>query len=181
MYGWRTITQENLHLIPAILFDWIVKINHLKLAMTQQGLKPELILLDQRHDILPDDEATLVQAHQGLIRQIYLADNNQPLTYGRTIVPEQTYQAFAHQFETLGIRAIGETLLHDKDNVVRGAFEFGFVAADTELFQAAIQKYDQPLDGLWGRRSLFFINGYPLLITELFFPNLPQYEMIDAN
>lgn len=181
MYGWQTITQQTLRQMPVNLVDWITKVNHLKLALAQQGFKPELILIDQRHDQLPFEESELLQAHNGLIRQIYLADNGKPLTYGRTVVPEKTYQAFAHQFETLGARAIGETLLHDKANVVRGAFEFGLVAADTELFQAAAQQYDKPLNSLWGRRSLFLLRGYPLLITELFFPHLPQYETADVT
>ena len=173
MYGWQSIESEK---IPANLKGWLLDVNHLKLALTEQGFAISLILLKQEQGVLSAEEAQLLKSETGLIRQIYLADKGKPLVYARTVIPAQTYQAFATEFENLGARAIGEILLHDKEQVIRGPLEAGYIEADSDLYNAAAGNNLSLTAPLWARRSQFYMANHPLLITEIFLSLLPAYH-----
>ncbi len=176
MYGWKSVSSDFLSAECPNLAHWIINVNHLKKALIDYGINIELRLLDEAERTFPGEEAEIVDESQGLVRQIYFQQHGVPLTYGRTLVPERTYRAFHAQFKALGTRAIGEALLHDKKNVVRGPLEFGFVDSPSDLFQFAVQGVKNPPARLWGRRSEFLIeNKYPLLVVEIFFPSLPVF------
>lgn len=174
MYGWQPITSDK---IPANLKGWLLHVNHLKQALTQPDRPIDLVLLQQQYGMLPIEEAALLQSEQGLIRQINLTAHGCALVYGRTIIPAPTYQAFKQQFDSLGERAIGEILLHNKEQVRRTPLEAGMIAVNSDLYQEASQHQFTAPDFLWGRRSQFYMQDYPLLITEIFIPPLPDYHV----
>lgn len=170
MYEWYTINQEAILQEAPEFAPWLIHAKHLKLALKQQGFDPQVQVLNQCEAQFTTYETALVGCDKGWIRQMYFKHEGSILTYGRTVVPQPTYQAFYEQFQTLGTRAIGETLLHDKSDVIREPLSFGFVERGSELFQLAVQDYDAPISRLWGRHSIFLIQGHPLLIIELLFP-----------
>lgn len=93
------------------------------------------------------------------IREVELWGDEIPLTYGRVTIPEHTYQSEAALFDALGENPIGETILYHYPDIQRSGFEFGYLS-DRQC---------------WGRRSVFWMKGNPLLITEGFYENLPPY------
>jgi chorismate--pyruvate lyase len=175
MYGWCPVQGEKLQTTPTHLHDWLVKPYRLARALARHTPEIHLHLLKQEHTTLPTNEAELLHASTGLIRQIYLTDGKKPLTYGRTVIPQNTVDAYAEHFAQLGNKPIGDTLLYDNPAVTREPFEFGYVASGSALFSCATSENPMTVPCLWGRRSMFSLAGFPLLITELFFPDLPAY------
>lgn len=177
-YGWN---PANISDVPLALQAWVSKPQNLTQTLRLHGLAIELVLLNQVTAALPPAEAQLLKHETGLIRQIYLKDPHQVFTYGRTIIPQTTLTAYADDFAKLGNKPIGEALLYNKPNVQRSAFEFGYVLPGSLLFHDAIGNLPINATKLWARRSFFSIADFPLLITELFFPELPTYALPDHS
>ena len=58
----------------------------------------------------------------------------------------------------------------------RDGFEFAEFKQPSSAHQLA-QTIDQPAENsLWARRSMFYLNGYPLLVSELFLPASGIYK-----
>lgn len=119
-------------------------------------------------EALPDEIALLEipTNEQAFIRQVYLVAGGQRRTYGRVVIPLRTYQYYEEKFEGLENKPLGETLLYNNPDVTRSEFEFSFVYLLSE-------------EGHWARRSVFWLKEYPLLVTELFLPGLPEYVPAD--
>jgi chorismate--pyruvate lyase len=173
-YGWNPASITD---IPVSLQAWISKTQNLTQALRLHQLAIELALLSQGTATLPLAEAELLGSAYGLVRQIYLKDTKHIYIYGRTIVPQATLTAYAEDFAKLGNSPIGDALLHHNPKVQRSAFEFGYVLPDSLLYQDAVHAYTAQPEKLWARRSTFSLAGLPLLITELFFPELPAYAL----
>lgn len=106
-----------------------------------------------------DDKIKLDLTDLAFVREVQLLGDGLPLTYGRVTIPHKTYHRHLDLFGTLDDQPIGEKILYNNPDVQRSAFEYAFL---TEK-------------GCWGRRSLFFIQGDPLLVTELMEHTLPAY------
>lgn len=90
-----------------------------------------------------------------LIRKVHIMGDQKPLVHGRVVVPNATYKKFQNDFDQLGNKLLGETLLYDRPGVTRSEFQYAKVA-----------------DNIWARRSLFTLEDYNLLVTEVFLPTL---------
>ena len=72
------------------------------------------------------------------------------LAWGCVQIPEKTYQAYENDFGELKSNPIGETLLFNNPEVIRGKFLY-----------ARINHY-------LARKSVFYWRGLPLIIIEIF-------------
>lgn len=87
------------------------------------------------------------------------------LVYTRTIIPTETTQIpIGHEFLNAGHKSLGEILFKDT-TMKRSEFEF-----------SEINEAHNFSENLWSRRSVFHIHNKPLLITEIFLPNI--YEIV---
>ncbi|MDX1656372.1 MAG: chorismate lyase, partial [Candidatus Competibacteraceae bacterium] len=83
-----------------------------------------------------------------------------------------TLRGRGRRLTRLGNRSLGEVLFSDP-TVTRGAVEVARVGPASWLHQRAWPGPRHDLRPLWGRRSLFWLAGRPLLVCELFLPDLP--------
>ena len=72
----------------------------------------------------------------------------------------------------LGTRPLGHALFADP-GVRRGPVAITRVVAGQLLHQQAFVGHAEPLDAIWGRRSVFWIGKCPLLVCEMFLPDMP--------
>lgn len=120
------------------------KCRQLTVEVKSQELSPAFI----------DEQKLLgIEEYNSLIRKIHLVGDGEPWVHGRVVVPNATYHAFQKEFDNMGDKLLGETLLYDRPNVTRSEFQFAKVG-----------------HRLWGRRSVFSVDGYKLLVTEVFLP-----------
>ena len=89
----------------------------------------------------------------------------------------KTYQQYAETFDNLGDRLIGESLLYTNPKTTRRQFEFAKLAPEHPIYQDALSGIPSEKHGenLWARRSIFFIDTNPLMITETYLPDCPPY------
>lgn len=144
--------------LPQILSQSLqVHCHKLSLKLLSQGLQAaypdEARILEQPLDKLP------------WVREVVLIGDDKRLTYGRVVVATRTYLAHFEDFNQLGVKLLGESLLYNKSHVTREAFEYALIPSDHAWFRK----------GVAARRSVFKITGDPLIVTDFFPADLPDY------
>lgn len=105
-------------------------------------------------------------------REVQLFCGERPWVFARTLIPSQTLSGRGRRLTRLGARPLGEVLFADP-SVWRGPVEIARIATGQRLHQRAFAGFGEPSDAIWGRRSVFQIDGCPLLVCEIFLPDLP--------
>ena len=168
------------------IYPWLIKPYIISKAMKICCKTLEVALLQHKKMPAFEDEKQLLElTHEWpLIRKVYLKGDGIPWSFGRVVVPTPTYLAFQTSFDTLGGQLIGESLLYGHPQTTRGPFDYAQLTPDHDFYQDMLHLLDQhyPLSTqpslfseLWGRRSIFHINGHPLLVSEAYFPWIPTY------
>lgn len=107
-----------------------------------------------------------------LVRDIEIVNGERRALFAQTCIPTMTLQS-QPWLGRLGTNSLGETLARVA-SVHRGPLEFRQISGSDELLAAATA--DQFVhDSLWARRSVFAIEGAPLLVTEVFLPELDRW------
>ena len=116
------------------------------------------------------DEALLlgcpVTTH-ALIREVELLCHGEVRVIARSIIPVTTLQGEERQLKVLGNRSLGSFLFKSKA-MKRGPLQITQASPES----LAMQTGETAHGSLWGRRSLFFLHGKPLLVSELFLPSI---------
>jgi chorismate-pyruvate lyase/SAM-dependent methyltransferase len=185
--SWRNISSTDSGYIPPSVNEWVSKPFVLSQALRKVCDNFSVKISDQSVKPLYSDEIDALKCYEsetGYVRETYLGDTSNPLVYARVSMPESTYEAFRIQLDNLGSRPIGETLLYSDPTYTRTEFEVKRLCQDDELlfdalvhhqfYRAMIAKDTQSRE-LWARRSVFTLSGNPLLVTEVFMPDMPRY------
>jgi chorismate-pyruvate lyase len=184
---WKNVTSTAVDYIPSPVDEWIRKPFVLSEALKRVCDNFAVEISDQSIKPLYADEIAVLKcygAETGYVRETYLGDSGNPLVYARVSMPEATYEAYKVQLENLGSKPIGETLLYREPSFTRSEFEVKRLCQDDELlfdalvhhqFYKAVIAGDTQSSELWARRSVFNLSGNPLLITEVFMPDMPGY------
>lgn len=106
-----------------------------------------------------------------LIREVILRGRDQPWVFARSVLPLASLTGPLRRWRKLDARPLGARLF-SYPRLRRGALEIASLRAaalptDIGLTTATI---------LWGRRSLFFVHGKPVLVCEIFLPALLQAQ-----
>lgn len=157
--------------LPAELASWLIDTASLtrRLRALCGSAFRVRVIEQRRRRPLPSERAALgLPDHAwALVRQVRLLCDARPLVYARTIMPEATLKGARRRFAHLGNRPLGEMLFADR-RIVRGDMEIARIEAGQELHTLAAAGRAP----LWGRRSIFLIDGHPLLVNELFLPEI---------
>lgn len=99
----------------------------------------------------------------GLIREVLLLCHGEPWVFARSVIPHQSLTGSLRFLRRLKNQALGGLLFRDP-SLRRSHFDIACI----HLPHPAI-----PVDGktdVYGRRSLFYLRGRPLLVAEIFLP-----------
>lgn len=105
------------------------------------------------------------------VRTITLNCGQRPWVLGRTIMPHNSLRGRRSLLRSLGTRPLGTVLFTGRD-VVRGEFELRQLPAHDPLLRRWGLLDSQAQAPLWARRSTLAIAGEPILVTEVFLPEL---------
>lgn len=75
---------------------------------------------------------------------------------------------------SLGEKPLGEVIFNEP-GVVRSAIEVAEFAADSHIAQLAAEVDKIAEHSLWARRSTFTLDGYSLLVSEVYLPSAKVY------
>lgn len=122
------------------------------------------------------DEAHRLDLRHGaraLVRQVQLLCNEHPWVYARTVIPRTTLTGRETRLARLGSRPLGAALFADP-TLERDEVEIVQLAPGQTLFEIATHNLATRSMPIWGRRSVFRVNGKPLLVSEIFLPGIPE-------
>lgn len=108
-----------------------------------------------------------------LVREVELLCGGRPWVFARTLIPLTSLRGRARRLAFLGERPLGAVLFADP-TTVRQRVEVAKIGSRQGLFAAAVRNLDHRPKVLWGRRTLFEFGGRPLLVNEIFLPDIPR-------
>lgn len=120
----------------------------------------------------PDETSLLqLQSHElAYVREVVLNCNGHPAVFAHSVVSPDALRGPWAAVTRLGSRPLGEALFSNP-RVVRGRLQYRRIDARHALLRQAVRAGMVP-EGktLWARRSLFTLQGHPLMVTEVFLP-----------
>ena len=117
---------------------------------------------------------TLVAARDegpaGHVREIEMGRGEVVWMFARTTVPRATLDRHPW-LASLGTQTLGEAL-QAHGRVTRSDFDFARLCDDMPLVGRALQRAGLAAQPLWVRRSTFAVDGLPLMLHEVFLPQI---------
>ncbi len=181
MKNWSSKLPENLpEQLTACFTSSDSMTDRLKSCADKLSEKFSLNLLDESwFDALPDDIKTsmaLQENERFKFRQTHLCIAGKPFIYAQTYFPFSTLEDPRTQLAGLNAKPLGEVLFNNR-STTRSAFEYYTVTPDDELYEQAFQTLvdEEKPEELYVRRSVFHIEGHPLMVLEVFMPSFLLY------
>lgn len=140
-------------------------------------------VVSQRHARPQRNECRVLRMRHGrhaLIRQVRLYCGDQPWVFARTVIPLSTLRGRRRRLARLGNRPLGALLFADP-GMRRDAMQISCIRPGQALFDTATRGLRSRPGAIWGRRSVFYLDGAPLLVSEVFLPGLARAVRQTAN
>lgn len=106
-----------------------------------------------------------------IVREVELICDGTPWVFARTLIPARSLRGPARRLSMLGEKPLGEVLFADL-RMTRGTTEMARLSRRHKLYAVATESLEQKTDEIWGRRTLFHLAGHPLLVNEIFLPDI---------
>lgn len=107
-----------------------------------------------------------------VVREVILYGGGEPWVYARSIIPVKTLTGRLRSLRTLDNRPLGALLFKDK-TMQRGDIEITCMNTENHLQPRLPQDIKSTI---WGRRSVFYLDQKPLLVSEMFLPEFKPYN-----
>ena len=166
--------------LPASLRDWLMHPGSFMTRLKERGAQnPKIRVLQQGWQMPVIDERLQLKLpfrSYSWVREVLIASVDKPWMYARTIFPRQTLTGQQRQLARLKSRSLGSVLFKDP-TLERTEFEFSTIQPGMKLHTKIGGIIELASVDLWARRSMFAVRGKPLLLTEVF---LPEVEKLGA-
>jgi chorismate--pyruvate lyase len=106
---------------------------------------------------------------QAYVRDVLLLGNGQARVFAHSVLPRSALRGAWCGITRLGSRPLGEALFTDP-RICRLGLTMRRIDARHPLHRAARRHSGIDVHDLWARRSVFCLDGQPLLVTEVFLP-----------
>lgn len=166
--GWR---PAPLTMSPQIN-GWLQNSGSLTLRIQQRCNNFRVEPVFQSLATAGSDELTILKLRPGElahVREVYLYCGKTPVVFAHYVVARKDLRGAWCGMSKLGNKSLG-TMLFTNPIIKRMSFGFRKLNPTHPLFYRACKNLSVLPDKLWARRSLFSLNGQPILVTEVFFP-----------
>lgn len=159
-----------------VMQDWLTNRDSLTVRLVARSQQFRVQRMKQgRAMCLRDEFAALAlpRVMQVTEREVLLRCDERAVVYAHTVMPLNATASHWPLFASLGNRSLGTTLFSDP-LVERGQLQYARLGRRHPLMQR-IKKVHGLADSiqfLWARRSVFRRKGSPLLVTEVFLPEI---------
>jgi chorismate lyase len=162
-YGlWCTFRVVPDSVVPRVWQSWILERGSLTKRLIKASHGNFRVRIVKQQWQVPDLSERLVlglkSRERALIREVELLCAEQVWVRARSIIPNATLTGEERQLANLGTRPLGAFLFSSR-TMRRGQLEL-----------SAYQ--DRDLGQIYGRRSVFYLQNKPLLVSEYFMPNV---------
>ena len=165
---WQAAHGRILVQMPENLGPWLIDNGSLtrKLVVLSKDQFEVQVL---RQEVATPDAAEanalkMTQQTPVMIREVVLKGRGRPWVFARSILPMTTMTGRLAGLRTLSNQPLGELLFQDP-SMTREPLEAACLPARILSVPAALAAGDEPL---WARRSVFFLDKKPLLVSEVF-------------
>ncbi|TCS35918.1 chorismate--pyruvate lyase family protein [Reinekea marinisedimentorum] len=169
---WQSITTD-FNAAPAHTLSWLNHKDSLTARLRQNCSAFHVEVLNEELSPADANEAALITGTEQAplwVREVYLYGDNQPWVYARSSMPANTSSQLA-QIKQLHQKPLGEMLFSSPDLHIHERLVAEFQPT------AQLNPGQNPeMTALWGRRTLFRIGNFPLVVTEIFLPGSPAYR-----
>lgn len=176
---WQAHTPTIHPNAPADLLDWLLDPASLtsRLQQTCGGqFGVELVSQRWQRPMLNEAQALGMLPHEVcFVREVRLLCDNQPWVFARTVIPIRTLTGPRRRLSRLGKKPLGAVLFADP-TMYRSGIEITKLSPGQGLFTRATANLPSPPANIWGRRSAFFLNHKPLLVSEIFLPPICPHQ-----
>ena len=104
-------------------------------------------------------------------REVFLYADGRPVVFAHSTCARAHLRGAWQTMLGLGNRSLG-TLLFTHPLVERHPLRYKALQSHHPLYKSATAALDSKPDRLWARRSLFYLHDAPLLVTEVFLPEI---------
>jgi chorismate--pyruvate lyase len=166
--------QAKITNVSFIQKEWLTSKESLTQRIKLRCRKFSVQKLMQGLSALNTDEAqflNLPQKNLAHVREVYLYCENTPVIFARTVLNRNNLRGPWRYLTKIGSRPLGAALFANP-RVRRDSLHFCKVNSHHPLYRDAIKRIKNPPSSLWARRSAFFLNGIPILVTEVFLPDV---------
>lgn len=175
---WRPPGRELRGELSPLLASWLIDTDSLTRRLRSEcggGFRVEVIEQRWQRPMFSERMALgLSDQVFALVRQVRLFCGEYPLVYARTVMPDATLKGARRRFAHLGNRPLGAMLFSDR-RIVRNGMEVARIEPGRRLYRAAVGDGQAAGEDIWGRRSIFLIDGRPLLVSEIFLPAIREH------
>jgi chorismate--pyruvate lyase len=177
---WNRVDSGEIHQAPRKWQSWLSDTGSLTQKIEQAiGQKLEVLVLRDCRQNLNSDESRYfhLQTKRCRIREVLLCSNGIPLVMARSVIPTLSSGGSNQAVLRLGTKPLGAVLFSKtrKRSKKKSLREIARVNKRSSLWQQCYQKYQELPSPLWARRTLYTLKGRPLLVCEIFLPELLNY------
>jgi len=108
-------------------------------------------------------------------REVFLYADGMPVIFAHSVVAPQHLRGAWYALRRLGNHPLG-ALLFAHPLVERAPLHYKALKPHHALYHRAAAVLDTVPGHLWARRSLFSLHGAPLLVTEVFLPDILKLQ-----
>ena len=113
----------------------------------------------------------LTAGRAALVRQVYLVCRERCVVFARSVIPLASLKGPNRRLACLGERPLA-AVLFGPVAAGRGVLEVARLTESHPLYALATRHVAPHPSVLWARRSLFYPARRPVLVTEVFFPEV---------
>jgi len=165
--------------VPDEIAPWLFDANSLTariIAACHGPFRVEVIAQGWQRPMLNEEQCLKIRAgRHALIRQVYLYCNNTPWVFARTVIPHTTLHGKEKHLAHLQNKPLGAVLFAEP-TMRRSEVEVAEIKHGQRLFHTATAKLAYNPTAIWGRRSVFYLHDKPLLVSEIFLPDIPKVK-----
>jgi chorismate--pyruvate lyase len=176
---WKPARQVLRSQVPDGLLDWLLDTASLtrRIQLACTGVFRVRVLEQGWGRPRSDERAALGMRpdERALIRQVQLRCDEQAWVYARTVIPMATLTGRQRRLAHLGSKPLGAVLFADP-GMRREPVQVACIRRGQPLYEAACRDLRNRPAEIWGRRSVFRLAGKPLLVAEIFLPELPRHR-----
>lgn len=174
---WQVYQHLHHGKIDAALLQWLLDGSSLTQRMIQAcsgRFAVEVLSQQWERPMLNEAIALNIRPHHhALVRQVRLLCNGKPWVFARTVIPASTLKGAVRRLAYLGNKPLGAVLFADP-SMRRDAIEIAALSPRTHHYAQALQGQRVKPKQIWGRRSVFYLSGKPLLVSEFFLPGMME-------
>ncbi len=173
---WHVATRLHHREVPDLIRRWLLdpaSLTRRVQSACQGSFRVEVLSQGWARPQLNEMQVLGIRDHSwAFVREVQLLCADRPWVFARTVIPRTTLTGPRRRLTRLKTRPLGAVLFADP-TMERGPVEIARLTPCDRLYPQVVRDLSEPPASIWGRRSVFMLAGFPLLVSEIFLPGIP--------